>query len=206
MITLYGIPRSRSLRVSWLLEELQLDWHYKFIDFSQGGNRAPEFLAISPEGKVPALQDDELHLNESAAICLYLAEKYGQGKWLPASGSADSARHHQWVCFIISELEQALWSIGKHKFALPQEQRISQMLATAQWEFNKAATTAAERLPLSTYLFGESPQVADILLCHTLNWAVKFEQVLPANLEAYRQAVSSRPAMQQALAKEQQQA
>ncbi|MCG7500204.1 glutathione S-transferase family protein [Vibrio sp. Of7-15] len=203
MITLYGIPRSRSLRVSWLLEELQLDWSYKFINFSQGENRAPDFLAISPEGKVPALQDGDLHLNESAAICLYLAEKYGQGKWLPASGSADSARHHQWVSFIISELEQALWSIGKHKFALPKEQRIPEMLATAQWEFNKAATTASGRLPSSTYLFGESPQVADVLLCHTLNWAVKFEQVLPENLETYRQTMSARSAMKKALEKEQ---
>lgn len=202
MITLYGMPRSRSLRVSWLLEELGLDWQYHYVDFAKGYNRSPDFLAINPGGKVPALTDGNICLTESAAICHYLAEKYGEGAWLPKPATAASACYHRWYSFIITELEQPLWSIGKHKFALPKEHRIGEMLQTAGWEFEKAARLAEQMLPDSSYLTGETPTVVDILLAHTLNWAVGFSLPLPEKLEAYRQRLSARPAMKAGLAKE----
>lgn len=202
MITLYGSPRSRSLRVSWTLEELDLDWDYWLVDFTTGGHRDKDFLAINPQGKVPALQDGELVLTESAAICLYLAEKYGEGRLLPQAGSDNAGRHHQWVSFIVSELEQPLWTIGKHKFALPEEQRVPAMIKTAMWEFDKAMNQAEQWIPEEGMLLGQQFTVADILLAHTLNWAAKFEQVLPPKAEAYRQRLSRRPAMGSALSKE----
>ena len=202
MLTLFGTPRSRSLRVSWLLEELKLDWQYRFIDFGKGEQRQAEFLALSPEGKVPVFQDDTAVLTESAAICLYIAEKYGQGTWLPKADSAQSAHHWQWCSFIISELEQGLWTMAKHKFALPEAQRRADAIETGLWEFNKAAQTAAIWLNEHTYTCGDSPLVADILLAHTLNWAVKSGCDLPDNLERFRKMMSSRPAMRLALDKE----
>jgi len=202
MLTLFGTPRSRSLRVSWLLEELKLPWQYRFIDFGKGLQRQADFLAISPEGKVPVLQDDTVVLTESAAICLYIAQKYGQGSWLPAAGSAQSAQHWQWCSFIISELEQGLWTMAKHKFALPEAQRCPAVIETGLWEFNKAAQTAAIWLKDSPFTCGTEPLVADILLAHTLNWAVKSGCELPQNLDAFRKAMSSRPAMRVALDKE----
>ncbi len=202
MITLFGVPRSRSLRVSWTLEELGLDWSYQYIDFSRGAHKDAEFLALNPAGKVPALKDGDLLLTESAAICLYLAEKYGDRKLLPQPGGDESGVFHRWVSFIICELEQPLWSIGKHKFALPEEQRIPQMLSVGSWEFNKAANIAELWTPEQGFLLGETFTVADILLGHTLNWAVRFDQVLPSKLAAYRERVSARPALSNALNKE----
>ncbi len=202
MIKLYGVPRSRSLRVSWTLEELGLDWQYHYINFAKGDSRSPDFLAVNPCGKVPALVDDELVLTESAAIVLHLAEKYGDRKLLPQSGSDASALHHQWVSFIITELEQPLWTIGKHKFALPEELRQESMFAVAKWEFDKAAAIAENWLPESDFLLGDEFSAADILLAHTLVWATRFEQSIPPKLAAYRARVSKRPAMAKALAKE----
>ncbi|ABV88497.1 glutathione S-transferase family protein [Shewanella pealeana] len=202
MITLYGIPRSRSLRVSWTLEELGLDWQYHYINFAKGDSRDPAFLAVNPCGKVPALVDDGFALTESAAIVLYLAEKYGQGKLLPKVGTHESAQHHKWVSFIISELEQPLWSIGKHKFALPEEQRLPAMLSVAKWEFDKAAAIAEKWLPESDFLLGDELSIADILLGHTLLWATRFEQDIPPKLTAYRDRITARPAMAKGLAKE----
>jgi len=202
MIKLYGVPRSRSLRVSWTLEELGLDWQYQFIDFAKGDSRSADFLAVNPCGKVPALVDNGLVITESAAIVLYLAEKYGDRKLLPEVGSDASALHHQWVSFIICEIEQPLWTIGKHKFALPEELRQQSMFAVAKWEFDKAATLAEKGLPDSDYLLGDNLSAADILLGHTLLWATRFEQDIPPKLAAYRDRVTSRKAMSKALDKE----
>ncbi|UXI01687.1 glutathione S-transferase family protein [Photobacterium sp. TY1-4] len=203
MITLYGYPRTRSLRVSWLLEELGLEWEYQLVDFNSGEHRSPGFLAINPSGKVPCLKDDKTFVTESAAICFYLAEKYGQ-HWLPKPGTPESAAHHEWISFTITELEQPLWTLGKHRFALPEKIRLPEMLSVAAWEFKKAVQVTDARCPQDTYLLGNFPTVADILLTHTLNWAVKFDQKIPDKLEKYRQFVNRRPALARALALEQQ--
>ncbi|ACA85201.1 glutathione S-transferase family protein [Shewanella woodyi] len=202
MIKLYGVPRSRSLRVSWTLEELGLDWQYHFINFAKGDSRSESFLAVNPCGKVPALVDNDLVVTESAAIVLHLAEKYGDRKLLPTLGSDASALHHQWVSFIICELEQPLWTIGKHKFALPEEIRQQSMFAVAKWEFDKAAAIAENWLPDSDFLLGDKLSAADILLGHTLLWATRFEQDIPPKLAAYRDRVTARPTMVKALEKE----
>ncbi|RLV60245.1 glutathione S-transferase family protein [Parashewanella curva] len=201
MITLHGTPKSRALRVSWLLEELNLDWTFSYLDFSKGANRSPEYLALNPSGKMPVLQDGDLVITESAAICMYLAEKYGHGKLLPKAGTLESARHHEWISFIITEFEQPLWSMGKHKFALPAEVRIADMRNTAIWEFNKAAELAENKLPDSLYLLGDELTVADILLAQTLLWAQVFEQTLPPKLTAYFERMQQLPSLARAIDK-----
>ncbi|MCZ4339248.1 glutathione S-transferase family protein [Shewanella colwelliana] len=201
MITLYGTPRSRALRVSWLLEELGIDWTFSFINFSKGDNRSDSFLALNPSGKIPVISDDNLVLTESAAICQYLAEKYGEGRLLPTAGTTNAGHYHQWVSFIICELEQPLWTMGKHKFALPDEQRQPSILSVAKWEFDKAAALAEAMMPNTPYLLGDELSVADILLAHTLMWATVFEQTLPPKLTAFRDRLQTRPALAKALAK-----
>ncbi len=201
MITLYGTPKSRALRVSWLLEELGLDWDFEFIDFSQGDNRSDEYLAFNPSGKIPVLLDNDFVLTESAAINLYLCEKYGNNVFLPQEGPEAVARHHQWMSFITTELEQALWSMGKHKFALPENFRIKQMLKTAEWEFDKAAELAENMMPDSTYLFGAHITVADIMLAQTLLWADAFEQKIPPKLAKFLEVMKARPSFDSAVEK-----
>ncbi len=202
MITLYGFPKTRSLRVSWMLEELGLDWDSFPVDFSKGTHRSDEFLAVNPCGKVPALKDGDLVMLESAGICLHLAEKYGKGQFLPEPGTDASAKHHQWISYIICELEQHLWAIGRHKFALPKERRIAEMLDTAAWEFARGVQLAEKWIPEEGYLLGDQFTVADLLLTHTLNWAHGFNQPLPPKAEAFRLRVGARPALKAGLKKE----
>ena len=195
MITLHGTPRSRALRVSWLLEELNVEWRFRFINFAKGDNRSKDFLALNPSGKMPVIEDGDLVLTESAAILRYLAEKYGKGQFLPEPGTAQSAKHEEWVSFVICELEQALWSMGKHRFALPEEQRLTTMLPVATFEFDRAAKIAESWVPESGYLLGEQFTVADVLLTQTLMWATAFKQTIPVKLGAYLARVQTRPAL-----------
>lgn len=203
MLKVYGYPNSRSLRITWLLEELGLDYDYQLIDFSKGDNRAPAFLSMNPAGKVPVIQDNELVLFESAAIVSHLADSYGDSAIIPAVGSAARGLFMQWSYFAVCELEQPLWTMAKHKFALPAEHRVKEVFATAGWEFQQALKVLSQGLGEQDYLLGDSFTAVDILIAHTLQWGIKFEQPIPqANLNAYRERLMSRPARVKALARE----
>ena len=78
MLKLYGGVRTRAFIVQWYLEELGVPYEFVLLDLEAGEHRQPEFLAINPMGKVPAIVDGEFPLWESGAILLYIAEKYGQ--------------------------------------------------------------------------------------------------------------------------------
>ena len=78
MLKLYGGALSRASIVQWYLEELQVPYEYVQLDMHAEAHKQPEFLAINPMGRVPAIVDGDFQLWESGAILLYLAEKYGK--------------------------------------------------------------------------------------------------------------------------------
>lgn len=204
MITLYGTASSRSLRVSWMLEELGLDYDYQPIALMKGEGRSEHFLAINPGGKVPALRDGDLILTESAAIVTYLGDKAGDRALVPAPGSADRGRCDQWCHFVIGELEQPLWTIAKHTFAIPEQYRVPAVIATAEWEFQRALALVSQVLAKQAYILGDQFSAADILIAHTLLWADFFRQTLDAaGIRDYMARTVARPALQRARDREQ---
>ena len=78
MMKLYWSPRSRSFSSLWLMEETGQPYERVLTDISTGAQKAPEYLAINPMAKVPALRDGDATLAEAAAICAYVAERYPQ--------------------------------------------------------------------------------------------------------------------------------
>lgn len=203
MLTVYGFPRSRATRILWMLEELQQDYDYQPLDLEKGEHRSAEFLALNPAGKVPVLIDDDLILSECTAIISYLGDKFEHRELLPTPGSAQRALHDQWASFVVTELEQPLWTMGKHKFAIPKEYRVKAIFPTATWELQQAITLFSDALGDNPFILGDSFTAADILLGHTLFWAKGFEQPIEqANLQQYMGRVSQRPSLQKALARE----
>lgn len=75
-IKIYGSPRSSAGRVYWMLEEAELSYERMPMNMREKEHKSPAFLAINPNGKIPALKDGEFIIWESMAINLYLAEKY----------------------------------------------------------------------------------------------------------------------------------
>jgi glutathione S-transferase len=171
MITLYGMPKTRATRIVWALEEIGADYRFIPVDLARGEGQSPEFLALNPGGKIPVLVDADLVLTESAAICTYLGDRFPASGLVPPPGTADRARYDQWCFFVLAELEQPLWTIAKHKFALPEERRVPQIKETAVWEFRRAAAVLAEGLQGKEHLVGARFSMADILAAHTLAWA-----------------------------------
>ncbi|MDR5903788.1 glutathione S-transferase family protein [Franzmannia qiaohouensis] len=202
MITLYGFPSSRSLRAAWTLEELGLAYVYHSLDMMAGEGQGEAHLSRHPDGKVPVLEDGELVLFESLAICRYLAERYGETSGLLPASPVERAQVNQWLSFVVSELEQPLWTQAKHKFALPDERRVPAILPTASWEFQRALAALQRRFSGDDWLVGGRFTLADIFVGHTLSWGVKFKNRLPLELEAYRERCMSRPALSRAIERE----
>ncbi len=196
MMTLYGSPGSRSTRVAWMLEEIGADYDYVKVNLRRGNQHSPVYLAINPAGKVPVLVDDDFVLTESAAICTYLGEKYPRSGLVPPPAEPRlRADYLQWIFFVMTELEQPLWTLWKHEAVLPAEKRLPQIAPTAHWEFAAAARILALRLARREYLVGDGFTAADIFAAETLAWARKADVPLGHGpLERYADAVLARPA------------
>lgn len=203
--TLYGAGPSRSTRISWAFHELAVDYEYVHLEMMRGDHRRPEYLAINPCGKVPALRDDEagLSLFESGAIITYLGDQHPGAGLVPVAGTADRGRYGQWLSFVASELEQPLWLKAKHTFALPEALRHPEVIPTAHKEFARAAKVLDGALGDGPWLLGEIFSGADIMAAHTLAWANKSEFDLGSDrLMAYMKRALSRPAFLAAVARE----
>lgn len=202
---LYGIAQSRSFRPLWALEESGLEFEFAIIDFTsdQGplGRFSPEYKQLNLHSKVPTLVDGDLVLTESAAILNYIARKAPAAKLMPMDDPVAQARYDEMAFFVLTELEQPLWSNGKHRFALPEEHRIPRMLECAKFEFAKALDALQRLMGDRQYALGDSFTNADILVAHTLTWAERFKFEVPKKLLAYRDFHYQRPACQRALAK-----
>ncbi len=176
MLTLYGAPSSRTRRCIWILEHVGATYEFERINFATGDHRAPEYLKLNPNARVPTLVDSDagITLYESGAICQYVARNFSDANLLPQEPS-EQALHDQWMFWLTSELEQPLWSMGKHRFALPKAQRIPQMQATALFEWQRATPVLAAALAEGgPFLLGETLCVADFIAAHTLLWARGF--------------------------------
>ena len=108
MMQLYWSPRSRSFTALWLMEETGQPYERVLTDISTGAQRKPEYLAINPMGKVPALRDGEATLAEAAAICAYVAERYPEAKLAPPPGDPLRAKFLYWLFFAPGCIEPAM--------------------------------------------------------------------------------------------------
>ncbi len=195
MLKIYGPVLSRTLRCLWTAEEVGAEYEQVNIDFFKGEHAMPPFSEINPLKKVPAMVDGDLVLSESAAICTYLADLHPEQQLIPEPRTADRARYDMWTSFIVSELEQPLWTASKHTFALPEKLRVPDILPTAQKEWKRPSQFLAGALNSEPFLVGGRFSVADILAVHTLNWAKKAGFPLDHEvLETYRKLHSARPA------------
>ncbi len=204
---LYGMGQSRSFRALWALEESGLQYEYCNITLRSDAADAdsakhPSYLALNIQGKVPTLVDGDLVLTESIAIMNYIARSAPDSGLLPKISTPAYAKLDELTYFILAELEQPLWSKGKHMFALPEEYRIPAMFDTAKFEFDKAVKTLDYLLGEEEreFAIGNSFSMVDILLAHTFNWAIRFEFDVPEKFVAMRDRHYQRSAAQRAMA------
>ena len=180
MIKLYGGARSRASIVQWYLEELQAPYEFELLDMKAGAHLQPDFLAINPFGKVPAIADDGFQLWESGAILLYLAEKHDQLKTLQEKAIAS-----QWVLFANSTLGNGLF-----------------VAETREKEAPRLLNGLQKILENQHYITGENFTVSDVAVATILGYAIMMLQMSYADypaIDAYIKRISDRPAYKKAI-------
>jgi glutathione S-transferase len=190
---LYYMPRTRSSRVLWLLEEIGEP--YELTEIAGVERRSAEHLLRHPLGRVPALDlGDGTTMFESAAICLQLADLYPSAGLSPPLGSSERALVYQWVIFAVAELEGPLFrwirAIGEGATESPARDR-----------FTDAAAALQSALGAGDWLLDAQFTVADVMCASVLQGADSREMLRPwPGLEAYVQRSESRPAYAKAAA------
>ena len=197
MIKLYGIPRSRTARVIWMLEELQVPYELVPVSFI-GDSRKPEYLKINPNGHIPALQDGGLTLFESLAINLYLARKYDKGLW-PKTVEGE-AKAYQWSIWAMTELEEPLLTVLMNRAFLPEDQRDAKKAADAAERF-KTPLNVLEGQLTGDWLAGKEFSVADLNVASVLGWANLGGLELTPKAQAWLGRCTQRPGYARFLAK-----
>jgi glutathione S-transferase len=202
---LYGMQQSRSFRCLWALEEAGIEYEYIPVKLrtepeDPDSAKNPKYLALNVQGKVPTLVCDDLVLTESVAILNYIGRYAPDSGLLPNASMAMYAKLDEMIAFVLAELEQPLWSKGKHMFALPEDHRIPQMFKTAKFEFAKAINTLDHLLSEGEFAIANNFTIADILLAQTFNWAIRFEFDLPQKYIELRDRHYARPAAKRAMA------
>ena len=166
---LYEFAPTRSIRVRWTLQELEVDFEAITVNLVAGEHRRPQFLRLNPAGRVPVLVDGPLVLTESVAIVLYLAEKYPDRGLLPRAPQ-QRADLHRWLLFTATELEQPLWRIARNTNLYPQQERLARDVVKASAEFREMAAILEEHLRERQFLVGSTVSVGDFVLAYTLDW------------------------------------
>lgn len=200
MMKLYGFGPTRSLRALWGLKELGAEFELIPVNLLAGEHQRPDFLALNPAGKVPVLVDGDLVITESAAIVLYLAEKYPEKGLMPAR-LEQRAQVYRWVLFAVTELEQPLWRITKHSFLYPEQKRLAKDIDLAREDFTAMAAVLERHMEGRQYIVGDHVTVADCVTAYLMDWANE-QHLLDGfpNLRAYLQRMYARSTAPQRIA------
>lgn len=163
MLRIYGQKQSRALRCLWVLEELQVPYEHRPLNQNTGETRTPEYLAINPSGKIPALDHDGFILTETVAINWYLADSFsGSGTVLLPRDKQSQARIQQWTSWALTEVEPHLVAIFKEGRRAAGEQDGARVQFWRA-EIRKALATVLEpHLAQRPYLLGDAFSLADL--------------------------------------------
>jgi GST-like protein len=202
MIQLYAGPTPNGQKVAILLEELKLEYTAHSIDILRGDQLTPEFLAINPNNKQPAIIDSDgpggnpLTLWESCAILIYLAEK--TGRLLPADG-VSRAHMMQWLFFQASAQGPMSGQYAHFAFYASQEHQYPYAIERYLNEINRQLGVMERHLQGRAY-FLDAYSIADIALLPYAVTALKRSRIPRHNLQAWVDRLCDRDAVGRGLA------
>ena len=189
---LFWSPKTRASRAVWMLEEAGVDYEIETVDIrSENREDAEEFRLASPMGKVPALQDGDVRVAESAAICIYVADRYAPGRLAPALDEAARGPYLFWMLYTPAVVEPALGE----KFSGAEPNPTSH-----GWGgFDLMLSTLESGIGDRSWILGENFTAADVMLGSSVIFMQLFG-ILPASprLAAYADRCMSRPAYRKA--------
>jgi glutathione S-transferase len=186
-IDFYTNPMSRGQIARWALHEAGAEYEQHLLDYGTT-MKAPEFLAINPMGKVPAIVHDGKVVTECAAICAYLADAFPEAGLQPTS--AERADYYRWLFFAAGPVESA---ITNHYMKWEPDEEQQRMAGYGNYDHAVSALESA--LSGKDYICGGRFTAADIYVGSQVDWGLQFGS-LPTNaaFEDYAARLRSRDA------------
>ena len=188
----YFHPMSRAVTTHWMLKELDAPHEQIVVDYPAGENNTPEYRAINPMGKVPALVDGDAVVTETAAICAYLADKFAEKGFAPPPNSTERARYYRYLFFAGTTLEPM--------FSVTQLGITDYKPESVGWgDMGRCMATVESMTPETGWALGEHFTTADVVFGGTLDFSIQFgwlEKPSP-KVAAYVERIKARPAYQE---------
>jgi glutathione S-transferase len=187
-VTFYHSPNTRSGGTLALLNELGAEFDLVDINMAAGDQRKPDYLAINPMGKVPAIAHQGALITEQVAVFIYLGDLWPEAGMTPAAGDPLRGPYLRWLAIYGSCFEPALVDKAmKREPAAPS--------TSPYGDFDTLMRTISDQVARGPWLFGERFTVADVLWGNGLNWAMKFGLVPETNaFRTYADRVFNRQA------------
>ena len=200
MLKLYGQFRSRAFRVAWLCKESGIAYEHVNVTINVEGAtcKEPAFVALNPNARVPVIDDDGLVLWESAAINLYLAEKYASPLW-PASARG-KGNMLQWAFFIANDVEPHMVTVMQHRALFPPEKRNAALADASDLALQPKLKVLDDHLAKHACFGGERWDMADFMVasvCYSFT-AIKYDLARYPRFAKWLQESIERPAAREA--------
>ena len=185
-LVLYSNPMSRGRIARWMLEEVGAPYRTEMLDF--GVMKSPDYLAVNPMGKVPAIKHGKTVVTECAAICAYLADAFPDANLAPPQD--DRADYYRWLFFAAGPLEYAA---SNKAFGL--QVPANREAAVGYGTYEVTLDTLEKAVTAKPYIAGDKFSAADVYVGSHIAWGMQFGSIEKRpTFEAYWKKLESRPA------------
>lgn len=187
----YFNPVSRGVTTDWILKELDVAHEQFVIDLVAGENNSADFQKINPMQKLPVLVDGETVITETAAICVYLADKFPEKGLVPEAGSAARGAYYRYI-FMAGNAIEPVFSLAASGIEHPQPN-------SAGWgDMPRILKTIESMTPEAGWALGEQFTTADIVFGGLLDFSIVFKWLEASDkVAAYVERIRQRPAYQE---------
>jgi glutathione S-transferase len=202
MLKLYGQYRSRAFRVAWLCKESNIPYEHVNVTVNVEGAtcKTPDYVKLNPNARVPTIDDDGHVMWESAAINLYLAEKYRSPLW-PADMKG-KGRMLQWAFFIANDVEPNMITVMQHRVVFPPEKRNAALANDAEAKLQPRLRVLDDHLAKNKFFGGDKWDMADFMVasvCYSF-FAMKYDLGSYPSFQKWLMASLERPKAKEARA------
>ena len=202
MLKLYGQYRSRTFRVAWLCKESNIPYEHVNVTVNVEGAtcKNADYVKLNPNARVPSIDDDGFVMWESAAINLYLAEKYKSPLW--PTDSKSRGRMLQWGFFVANDVEPNMVTVMQHRVMFPPEKRNAALADDADAKLQPRLKVLDDHLAKHRFFGGDRWDMADFMVasvCYSF-FAMKYDLAKYANFQKWLMASLERPKAKEARA------
>jgi len=190
-IRIYGIAASRAIRPLWAATELGLDFEHVNMPYVGGATRTAEFLAINPNGHIPAVVDvrpeGDVVVWESMACALYLARVHGRadGVDISPANAQEEGQALRWSFWTMTEIERDALTVLMHRMAMPAQQRKPELADAAEGRLKAPLRVLEQALQSQrdrgqSHLAADRFTVTDLCVASVVNWVRPAESLMQA--------------------------